>query len=83
MKRLLPLVLVVALSGCAALRPITCSIKSAADYLCCLTAQEQPPEALDGMSASAWCAIEKNLEPFVATAREAKERAARRAGFVK
>ena len=79
MKKLL--VLFVLLTACSWFGP---AIRTALDIeraLCELTAAEQPPDRLGGMTAQEWCAVEANVEPFIDEVTAAKQGAAQKAGF--
>jgi hypothetical protein len=77
-------VLFVLASGCAGwMKTAACSAKAAAEMLCCMTASEQPEEALEGLTPEAFCAKPENFAPFLAAAEAAQEEASAKVGLPK
>jgi hypothetical protein len=68
---------------CAAFKNTVRTINDIASDLCMLVAVDQEAEDLDGLSPSAWCAIQENLAPFIDAALSAQQDAAGQAGFSK
>ena len=74
-------VIILALNGCAAFKNVARVVNDVAHDLCMVVAAEQDAEELDGLSPRAWCAIHKNLKPFIDSVLAAKEEAAEKSGF--
>lgn len=70
-------------AGCAFIRAGAKTINDIASVLCEVVAVEQTPQDLDGMSAAEWCAVKKNLDPFLNVVLAAKQEATDKAGFAK
>jgi hypothetical protein len=70
-------------TGCGVMKQIGRTIQDVAQALCLVTASEQSEDALGGMTAEDWCAIEENLRPFVDAALMAQQDAAGKAGLSK
>lgn len=51
-------------TGCAAVRPVVRTVLDIATSLCESVAVRSQ-DRLHGLSVSEWCAIERNLEPFI------------------
>jgi len=78
------LVLIIALSGCAAFWTAVRTVADIARCLCETTAAEQvaaSPDALGGMSPEEWCGYEENLRPFIDHVTAAKVAASQQVGF--
>lgn len=63
-----------ATSACSYWKPVTRTAADAAHILCELWASEQPREQL-GLSPADFCAVERNLRPFIDAALSAKQSA--------
>jgi hypothetical protein len=66
---------------CAAAKGVARTVNDAARILCELVAAEQPQDELAGLSPGEWCAIKKNLDPFIEEALKAQKAGAHRAGL--
>jgi len=81
MKKVLVVLAILCITGCAWFGPAVRTALDIARRLCELTAAEQPASKLGGLTAEDWCAIEANVEPFLYEVLAAKQGAARKAGF--
>lgn len=63
---------VVAQVACAAIKPVVRTLADVAS-LACEELAAQNVDQLKGLSAKDWCAIERNLEPFVDALLAAKQ----------
>ena len=69
------------LVGCGLLRDIGRTANDAAIILCEVFAEERTEKELDGLSPQDWCAIHKNLDPFIREVLIAKQNAGDTLGF--
>ncbi len=67
--------------GCASVKPILKGIDSAATLLCLGAASKAPKEQLAGLSAKEWCAVKRNLQPFIDAALAAQRAGAEQTGL--
>lgn len=58
------LAILVGVTSCAAVRPVVRTVLDIATTLCESVAV-RGQDRLHGLSVSEWCAIERNLEPFI------------------
>jgi len=70
-----------ALSGCSSVKPILNTVNDAARIICELAAAEHADSERAGLTAQQWCAIRKNLDPFIEEALRAQRAGAEKAGL--
>lgn len=68
-------------TGCAALKPALRTINDAASILCSTAFGVADQAKAEGLSVEDWCAVQKNLKPFLDEALKARAAGARAAGL--
>lgn len=64
---LITIILIISLlfSGCAAFKQVARTVNDVASVLCEVVAADYTSAQRDGLSPAEWCAIKKNLDPFL------------------
>jgi len=65
MKKLLILVVLLGVSGCATFKHTAHTVNDAAKVLCEMVAEGYTPKQLDKLSPEKWCEIKEHLDPFI------------------
>lgn len=68
--------------ACGTLKDIGRTVNDAATILCELVATDNKDQ-LDGLSPAEWCAIQKNIAPFIDEILSAKQSASKKSGLNK